>query len=61
MVTDEDKKRALAEYRAANAQRNILINAEIKSHQYPKINLKPGSIQHLIHIYPIFQFQTGKN
>ncbi len=37
MVTDEDKKRALAEYRAANAQRNVFINAEIKSHQYPKV------------------------
>jgi outer membrane protein len=36
-VSEEDKKRALAEYKAANAQRNIAINAEIKSHQYPKV------------------------
>jgi outer membrane protein TolC len=37
MVSEEDKKRALAEYRAANAQRNIFINAEIRSTQYPKV------------------------
>lgn len=36
MASDEDKKKALADYRAFNAQRNVFINAEIKSHQYPK-------------------------
>lgn len=36
MVSEEDKKKALADYRIVNAARNIAISADIRSSQYPK-------------------------
>lgn len=57
MVSDEDRKRALAEYRAANAQRNIIINAEIKSHQYPKV---PRTWKYAV-LDPYIPYLTGSD
>jgi outer membrane protein len=36
MVAEEDKKKAMADYRVANASRNIAITADIRTNQYPK-------------------------
>ncbi len=36
-ATEEDKKKACAEYRIANAQRLPFVNAEVKTSQYPRV------------------------
>ena len=36
-ATEEDRKKACADYKVANAQRLPLVNAEIKTSQYPRI------------------------
>jgi outer membrane protein len=68
-ASEEDKKKASAEYRVANAQRLPFINAEIRSSQYPRVPDVSVYDTYLPYLpisqsqkdlYSIYKYQEGK-
>jgi len=57
-ATEEDKKKACADYRVANAQRLPFINAEIKTSQYPRVP-ETSDWEALIPFAPSQELKTG--
>jgi outer membrane protein len=56
-ASDEDKKKAAAEYRIASAQRLPFINAEIKTNQYPRV----AAVESYEAYVPYIASQDAKN